>query len=186
MKSFARVVQDPSVKHRVFGTPKLPSGQDLPIGAFTAAKKQDFDSIWLPTLNEGIIATASMILDVIPVFNEQGALLIQEHFPDSFQLTSCKSDDGQALWLGNTLFLINCIDRSASKAEYYPSNYPIKQLSCCVKTAFALSLTEQQVAGYGVFRAIDDPLKLIASKEFFVLFEGKGLTRGVSPKYVIT
>ncbi|MBN8604775.1 MAG: hypothetical protein J0M26_27485 [Planctomycetes bacterium] len=153
---------------------------------FTAAKKQDFELIFIPTLNEGTIGMASMILDTIPLFDEQGALLIREHFSDSFQLISCKTDDDQSLWLGNSLFMIDCIDRAKSKADYYPTNYPIHHLSDCVKTAFTLSLTKHAVAGFSVFRAIGDPLKLVATNNFLNLFEGKGLARGVSPKYIIT
>ena len=186
MNMVARVIQDPSEGYRTFGTPRLPNGQELPIGVFTDAKKQEFEQILIPTLNEGKIGVASMILDAIPLFDEYGALLIREHFSDSFQLISCKTDDGQSLWLGNSLFMIDCIDRAKSKAEYYPTNYPINHLSDCVKTAFTLSLKKHAVADVSVFRAIGDPLKLVATNNFLNLFEGKGLTRGVSPRYVIT
>ena len=183
---WTRVRQISSPEHCTFGTPIVKNGQKLAANEFLKGDKLSFDSLVLPVLRPGKIHAISMAMDAIPIVNEIAAPVFEEVLGTDVQLIECEPVNGQSLWVANVLSVLDCLDRAHTKAEYYPTNYPLRHLSNCVSIAFELAILQSVTAGHPVFRIREDNAKLIVASTFLEIITARhldGLEASDFPRY---
>ena len=183
---WTRVRQISSPEHCTFGTPIVKNGQKLAANEFLKGDKLSFDSLVLPVLRPGKIHAISMALGAIPIVNEIAAPVFEEVLGTDVQLIECAPVNEQSLWVANILSVLDCLDRAHTKAEYYPTNYPLKHLSNCVNIAFELVIRRSVTTGHPVFRIKEDNVKLIVASTFLEIMTARcldGLEASDFPRY---
>ncbi len=185
--SWTRVLQHVSADHCVFGIPTFENGENISGDLLLSGKPISFDRLSLPVIRWGHVLPISMAMQVFPVLNEAATAFFAKNLGEDVQLIECAPVNGHNFWIANILPVLDCLDRSNTRAEFYPHNYPTSHLRDRVKFAFELAIYQSKVVEHPIFRIADDPLKLIVTRTFLSALIDLGLlglTECDLPRYV--